>query len=79
MGFRGADRRGGGARGRGVPYRAAPGGELREHDRTTFVVAITSGWATVSVETERGVRLILALRGAGEVVGDQAAVDHGSR
>ncbi|ADI06336.1 Crp/Fnr family transcriptional regulator [Streptomyces bingchenggensis BCW-1] len=52
---------------------------LREHDRTTFVVAITSGWATVSVETERGIRLILALRGAGEVVGDQAAVDYGSR
>ncbi|WP_262702756.1 MULTISPECIES: Crp/Fnr family transcriptional regulator [Streptomyces] len=64
----------------GTPRAYAPGEVVvREHDRTTFVVAITSGWATVSVETERGVRLILALRGAGEVVGDQAAVDHGSR
>ncbi|MEK8172801.1 Crp/Fnr family transcriptional regulator [Streptomyces sp. M19] len=52
---------------------------LREHDATSFVVAITAGWTTVSVETERGVRLILALRGPGEVVGDQAAVDRRPR
>ncbi|MFH8366620.1 Crp/Fnr family transcriptional regulator [Streptomyces sp. NPDC018031] len=52
---------------------------MREGDPTSFVVAILNGWTTVSVGTERGVRLILALRGAGEVVGDQAAVDHRPR
>ncbi|WFB06970.1 Crp/Fnr family transcriptional regulator [Streptomyces sp. LX-29] len=52
---------------------------LRENDATSFVVAIISGWAKVSVGTERGIRLILALRGAGEVVGDQAAIDHRPR
>lgn len=62
--------------GRGSP-RTYRGGDviMREEDRTSFVVAILSGWTTVSVGTERGVRLILALRGAGEVVGDQAAID----
>ncbi|WP_030020840.1 Crp/Fnr family transcriptional regulator [Streptomyces monomycini] len=66
------------ALGRGRSY--APGEVvLRENDTTTFVVAIVNGWAGVSLETERGVRLILALRGSGEVVGDQAAVDHRPR
>ncbi|MDI2132007.1 Crp/Fnr family transcriptional regulator [Yinghuangia seranimata] len=51
---------------------------IRENDRTAFVVLLMEGWATVSVSTERG-RLILALRGAGEMVGDIAAVDHGPR
>ncbi len=51
----------------------------RERDRTSFVVVILGGWATVSVETERGARLILALRGEGSLVGDLAAVDARSR
>lgn len=52
---------------------------IRERDTTTYVLALLSGWAVVSVETERGARLILALRGTGEVVGDLAAVDQGPR
>lgn len=64
----------------GTPRRYAPGDVLmRERDRTSFVVAILRGWATVSVDTERGGRLILAVRGAGSVVGDLAAVDRGPR
>lgn len=50
---------------------------IRERDTSAYVLALLSGWAVVSVETERGARLILALRGAGEVVGDLAAVDQG--
>ncbi|KUJ68721.1 Crp/Fnr family transcriptional regulator [Streptomyces albus subsp. albus] len=52
---------------------------LGEGETGTFVVAILAGWTTVSLGTERGVRLILALRGAGELVGDQAAIDHRPR
>ncbi|MBQ0985740.1 Crp/Fnr family transcriptional regulator [Streptomyces sp. F63] len=64
----------------GTARRYAPGEVLmRERDRTSFVVAILRGWATVSVDTERGGRLILAVRGAGSVVGDLAAVDRGPR
>ncbi|MFI6703588.1 Crp/Fnr family transcriptional regulator [Streptomyces sp. NPDC050509] len=58
----------------------APGeAMLRERDTTTFVLALRSGWSVVSVDTDRGARLILALRGAGEVVGDLAAFDQGPR
>lgn len=47
--------------------------EPREHlvdegDRTTFVIAILSGWCAVRRSTERG-QLILALRQSGELVG----------
>ncbi|WP_328667485.1 Crp/Fnr family transcriptional regulator [Streptomyces sp. NBC_00322] len=64
----------------GAPRTYEPGDVMiRERDTTTYVLALLSGWAVVSVETERSARLILALRGAGEVVGDQAAVDQGSR
>ncbi len=52
---------------------------MRERDTTTFVLALRSGWSVVSVDTDRGARLILALRGAGEVVGDMAAFDQGPR
>ncbi|MFG2642243.1 Crp/Fnr family transcriptional regulator [Streptomyces sp. NPDC048370] len=52
---------------------------IRERDTSAYVLALTSGWSVVSVETERGTRLILALRGAGEVVGDLAAVDRRPR
>ncbi|MDT0446093.1 Crp/Fnr family transcriptional regulator [Streptomyces johnsoniae] len=64
----------------GAPRSYAPGDVMvRERDTTTFVLAILSGWSVVSVGTERGTRLILALRGAGEVVGDLAAVDQHPR
>lgn len=48
---------------------------VAEGDRTTFAVVLLSGWCTVWTPTERGGRLILALRRAGEVVGDMAALD----
>ncbi|MBD0711805.1 MULTISPECIES: Crp/Fnr family transcriptional regulator [unclassified Streptomyces] len=52
---------------------------IRERDTSVYVLALLSGWAVVSVGTERGSRLILALRGEGEVVGDLAAVDRRPR
>ncbi|WP_327360885.1 MULTISPECIES: Crp/Fnr family transcriptional regulator [unclassified Streptomyces] len=60
----------------GVPRRYEPGAViLSERATTSHVVAITGGWAVVSVTTERGNRLLLALRGAGELVGELAAMD----
>jgi CRP-like cAMP-binding protein len=52
---------------------------VREGERTTFVVAILAGWSVVSTATDRGGRLILALRGAGDVIGDLAAIDERPR
>ncbi|GGQ00054.1 Crp/Fnr family transcriptional regulator [Streptomyces roseolilacinus] len=64
----------------GVPRDYEPGTVMiRERDVSAYVLVLLSGWAVVSVGTERGTRLILALRGAGEVVGDLAAVDQGPR
>ncbi|MFJ3901327.1 Crp/Fnr family transcriptional regulator [Streptomyces sp. NPDC090025] len=64
----------------GAPRTYAPGDiMIRERDTTAYVIALLSGWSVVSVGTERGARLILALRGAGEVVGDLAAVDQRPR
>jgi CRP/FNR family cyclic AMP-dependent transcriptional regulator len=64
----------------GTPHAYATGETvLWEGETTTHVVLILSGWSTVSVETERGTRLILALRGKGEVIGDLAAVDQRPR
>ncbi|MCP9943881.1 Crp/Fnr family transcriptional regulator [Streptomyces somaliensis] len=64
----------------GVPRAYEPGAVMiRERDTSAYVLALLSGWAVVSVGTERGARLILALRGAGEVVGDLAAVDRDPR
>lgn len=48
---------------------------LSEGERTTFAVVILGGWSAVWTATERGGRLILGLRQAGEVVGDMAALD----
>ncbi|MFF0729645.1 Crp/Fnr family transcriptional regulator [Streptomyces sp. NPDC004134] len=64
----------------GVPRSYASGDVLLpERARTSYVVAILRGWTVVSVATERGHRLILALRGAGELVGELAAVDRRPR
>jgi CRP/FNR family transcriptional regulator, cyclic AMP receptor protein len=64
----------------GVPRTYQPAEQLtREQDLSTFVVMIMDGWSTASVETEKGTRLILALHGPGEVVGDIAALDGGPR
>ncbi|MFJ9809455.1 Crp/Fnr family transcriptional regulator [Streptomyces sp. NPDC101158] len=64
----------------GAPRTYEPGEiMIRERDTSAYVLALLSGWSVVSVGTERGARLILALRGAGEVVGDLAAVDRRPR
>ncbi|ANZ15378.1 Crp/Fnr family transcriptional regulator [Streptomyces noursei] len=49
---------------------------LVEGDRSSHVVIILQGWVTVSVATDRGAtRLILGLRGPGELLGEMAALD----
>ncbi|MFI9051649.1 Crp/Fnr family transcriptional regulator [Streptomyces sp. NPDC053427] len=49
---------------------------LTEGDRSHHVMIILRGWVTVSVSTDRGAtRLILGLRGPGELVGEMAALD----
>ncbi len=53
---------------------------LTEGDRTSHVVVVLQGWATVSVVTDRGAtRLILGLRGPGELLGELAALDRRPR
>lgn len=53
---------------RGIPI-------LRQDEHSRFVALITAGWVTVSTLTSRGDSLILAIRGAGDVIGDLAALD----
>ncbi|MFT2015948.1 Crp/Fnr family transcriptional regulator [Streptomyces sp. 796.1] len=49
---------------------------LTEGDRSSHVMIMLRGWVTVSVATERGgIRLILGLRGPGELLGEMAALD----
>ncbi|MEU3958233.1 Crp/Fnr family transcriptional regulator [Streptomyces buecherae] len=49
---------------------------LTEGDRTSHVMIVLRGWVTVSVATDRGgTRLILGLRGPGELLGEMAALD----
>ncbi|ARF58143.1 Crp/Fnr family transcriptional regulator [Streptomyces gilvosporeus] len=49
---------------------------LAEGDRSRHVLIVLQGWATVSVSTDRGAtRLILGLRGPGELLGEMAALD----
>jgi CRP/FNR family cyclic AMP-dependent transcriptional regulator len=48
---------------------------LREGEQSRFVALITIGWVAVSIPTSRGDSLILAIRGAGDVIGDMAAFD----
>ncbi|MEU2870166.1 Crp/Fnr family transcriptional regulator [Streptomyces olivoreticuli] len=53
---------------------------LAEGDRSSHVVIILQGWVTVSVATDRGAtRLILGLRGPGELLGEMAALDRHPR
>jgi CRP/FNR family cyclic AMP-dependent transcriptional regulator len=64
----------------GTPRTYAPGKVMiQEGENSTFVLGILSGWSVAQVSTDRGTRLILALRGAGELVGELAAVDHRPR
>lgn len=52
---------------------------IAEGDTTTFVLVILGGRVTIAVNTEPGGRLILALRGPGDVVGEQSALDGAAR
>ncbi|MFI8947898.1 Crp/Fnr family transcriptional regulator [Streptomyces sp. NPDC053750] len=53
---------------------------LTEGDRSSHVLIILHGWVTVSVATDRGAtRLILGLRGPGELLGEMAALDRHPR
>ncbi|MFI1364400.1 Crp/Fnr family transcriptional regulator [Streptomyces griseochromogenes] len=53
---------------------------VTEGDRSSHVVIILQGWVTVSVATDRGAtRLILGLRGPGELLGEMAALDRHPR
>ncbi|MFK4226438.1 Crp/Fnr family transcriptional regulator [Streptomyces sp. NPDC019890] len=53
---------------------------LRENEYGTAVYVLLEGWAIVSTATERASsRLILALRGPGELVGEMAMLDGSTR
>ncbi|MFE5855843.1 Crp/Fnr family transcriptional regulator [Streptomyces sp. NPDC056500] len=53
---------------------------LRENEEGSHVLVILTGWAVVSTATERASsRLILALRGPGELVGEMAMLDGSPR
>jgi CRP-like cAMP-binding protein len=52
---------------------------LLEGDTGDFVVAIIDGWATVSSSSRYGQRVILALRGSGDLVGDLSVLDPNPR
>ncbi|RST05062.1 Crp/Fnr family transcriptional regulator [Streptomyces sp. WAC07149] len=45
---------------------------LREHEPSTHVLVILSGWAKVTSAAHNGYEALLALRGPGDVVGEQA-------
>ena len=64
----------------GSERRAAPGGVLiREHDESKFVAIILSGIAKVTGNVAGGAEVLLAIRMAGEVVGEFAAMDQRPR
>ncbi|MEU3573601.1 Crp/Fnr family transcriptional regulator [Kitasatospora sp. NPDC036755] len=53
---------------------------VAEGDRTTHVLLVLTGWSMVHVATDRGAtRLVLGLRGPGELVGELAALDERPR
>ncbi|WP_285473829.1 Crp/Fnr family transcriptional regulator [Actinoplanes sp. NBRC 101535] len=52
---------------------------ITEGDIPEFVLLIRTGRASVSVNTVHGTRLILALRGPGDIIGELSAIDGGTR
>lgn len=53
---------------------------LRENDRGSYALVILAGWTVVSTATDRASsRLILALRGPGELIGEMAMLDASPR
>jgi CRP-like cAMP-binding protein len=58
--------------------RSYPAGEtlLRQGEPTSHLLVIISGWVRVYISTPNGHEVLVALRGPGDVIGDQAAL-HG--
>jgi CRP/FNR family transcriptional regulator, cyclic AMP receptor protein len=52
---------------------------LAEGDRTTFAIVILDGYVKISAVTEGGTESLLAIRAAGDVVGELAALDGSPR
>jgi CRP-like cAMP-binding protein len=52
---------------------------LRQGDPTNHVMVIQSGWVRVYANTANGHEVLIALRGPGDVIGDQAALHDWSR
>ncbi|MCE7082183.1 Crp/Fnr family transcriptional regulator [Streptomyces sp. ST2-7A] len=53
---------------------------VSEGDRSHHVMVVSEGWVTVSVATDRGAtRLIVGLRGPGELLGEMSALDRHPR
>ncbi|MFI6649009.1 Crp/Fnr family transcriptional regulator [Streptomyces sp. NPDC050529] len=47
---------------------------LREHEPTTHVLIVLSGWTKVISAAPNGYEALLALRGPGDIIGEQAAL-----
>jgi CRP/FNR family cyclic AMP-dependent transcriptional regulator len=52
---------------------------MSEGDTTAFVLVLRTGHAMVALTTEQGGRLILAIRGPGDIVGELSAIDGSAR
>ncbi|MFB8171547.1 Crp/Fnr family transcriptional regulator [Kitasatospora purpeofusca] len=52
---------------------------LQQYDRTDHLLVLRHGCVKVVVESDTGYRAILAIRGPGDLVGEQAGLDGGSR
>ncbi|AGL18768.1 Crp/Fnr family transcriptional regulator [Actinoplanes sp. N902-109] len=64
----------------GTPRTYEPGDVLmHEGDRTAFAMILRTGHTIVSVSTAQGNRLVLALRGPGDLLGELAALDGEAR
>ncbi|GGY94764.1 Crp/Fnr family transcriptional regulator [Streptomyces nitrosporeus] len=47
---------------------------LREHEPTTHVLIVLTGWTKVTSAAPNGYEALLALRGPGDIIGEQAAL-----
>jgi CRP/FNR family transcriptional regulator, cyclic AMP receptor protein len=52
---------------------------LAEGDKTTFVTVIVDGYVKITARTEDGLESLLAIRTAGDVIGELAALDSSPR
>ncbi|MFD0259970.1 Crp/Fnr family transcriptional regulator [Kitasatospora indigofera] len=66
--------------GAGRTARFAQGAEIvRQHERSDHLLVIREGCVKVVVESEIGYQAVLALRGPGDLLGEQAGLDGGAR